>query len=121
MIKLELFRNEDQYETFVAGQTIFKDGDEGHCMYVILEGTVKLQIHGRLVEKLGPGEVFGEMALIDDLPRGATAVADSDVKLVPISEKRFDFMVQQTPKFALQIMRIVADRLRSMNNKLRAP
>jgi CRP/FNR family cyclic AMP-dependent transcriptional regulator len=121
MIKLELFRNEDRYETFAAGETIFKDGDEGHCMYVVYEGTVRLQIHGRLVEKLGPGEIFGEMALIDDLPRSATAIADSDVKLVSIGEKRFDFLVQQTPKFALQIMRIVADRLRNMDNKLRAP
>ena len=121
MIGLELFRNEDRYETFAAGQTIFKDGDEGRCMYVVYEGAVKLMIHGRLVEKLGPGGVFGEMSLIDRSPRSATAVADGDVKLVAITEKRFNFLVQQTPKFALQIMRLMAERLRSMGNKLRAP
>lgn len=121
MISIDLFRHEDQYETFPAGATIFKDGDEGHCMYAVCEGSVNLLIHGKLVEKLAPGAVFGEMALIDDAPRSATAVAETDVKLASINEKRFDFLVQQTPKFALQIMRIMADRLRHMGDKYRAP
>ena len=121
MIGIELFHNEGHYETFAAGQTIFKDGEAGDCMYVVYEGAVKLMIHSRLLEKIGPGGILGEMALIDDSPRSATAVAETAVKLVKVSEKRFDFLVQQTPKFALQIMRIMADRLRHMDDKLRAP
>ncbi len=60
------------------------------------------------------------MALIDHAPRTATAIAMSDCKLVPIPEKRFLFMVQQTPHFALQIMKVMAERLRKMNDWLLA-
>jgi CRP-like cAMP-binding protein len=59
--------------------------------------------------------VFGEMALIDSNPRAATAVASTACKLVPVSQKRFLFMVQQTPHFSLQIMKVIAERLRKMD------
>ncbi|HEU5100134.1 MAG TPA: Crp/Fnr family transcriptional regulator [Roseiflexaceae bacterium] len=60
----------------------------------------------------GPGGIVGEMALIDDRPRSATAVAATDCRLVPIDERRFTFLVQQTPMFALAVMRVMAERLR---------
>jgi CRP-like cAMP-binding protein len=84
-------------------------------MYVILEGEVELRIGGRVVETLGPGEPFGEMALIDHAPRIATATAKSDCRLVAVPEKRFLFLVQQTPYFALHVMRVMAERLRKMD------
>ena len=62
--------------------------------------------------KLTVDTIFGEMALIDNEPRSATAVAITDVELVPISEKQFLFLVTQTPYFALKVMRILAQRLR---------
>ena len=62
--------------------------------------------------------MLGEMALIDHAPRAATATAIGDCRLVPISEKRFMFMIQQTPYFALQIMKVMAERLRRMNEFL---
>ena len=58
------------------------------------------------------------MALIEHAPRTATATAKTDCALVPISEKRFTFMVQQTPHFALQIMKVMAERLRRMDARL---
>jgi CRP-like cAMP-binding protein len=67
---------------------------------------------------MGPGEPFGEMALIDQTPRTATAIAKTPCKLAVIPEKRFLFMVQTTPHFALQIMKVMADRLRKMNKKI---
>jgi CRP-like cAMP-binding protein len=70
------------------------------------------------VEELGSGGVFGEMALIDTGTRSATAIAKTDCRLVPINERRFQFLVQQTPNFALQLMRIIADRLRRMDSRL---
>jgi hypothetical protein len=62
--------------------------------------------------------IFGEMALIDSEPRSATAVAITDVELVPISEKQFLFLVSQTPYFALTVMRVLAQRLRATNKSL---
>ena len=59
--------------------------------------------------------IFGEMALVDGAPRSATAVAMTDVTLVPVSEKQFLFLVSQTPFFALKVMRVLARRLRASN------
>ena len=68
--------------------------------------------------ELSADSIFGEMALIDNEPRSATAVAITDVELVPISEKQFLFLVSQTPYFALKVMRILAQRLRKTNRFL---
>ena len=108
MVTIDLFRNADKFETFAAGQVIFKEGEVGQIMYVVLEGTVQLKVNGQLVETLGPGGALGEMALLDSTPRSATATAETDCKLVPIDERRFSFLIQQTPRFAIQIMRIMA-------------
>jgi CRP-like cAMP-binding protein len=118
MIKLELFKNETHCDEFRRGQTIFSEGERGASMYVVLEGDVTLSVKGKEVEQLGPGGVLGEMALLDAEPRSATAIAAADCKLVPIDQKRFTFLVQQTPHFALQIMRVIADRLRRMDARL---
>ena len=112
---LDMFRNESDGLAYAAGQGIFSKGDEGKSMYVVLEGEVDLRIDGVLVETLGPGEPFGEMALIDHAPRVATA--RTACKVVEIPEKRFLFLVQQTPYFSLQIMRAMAERLRKMNDR----
>lgn len=118
MVSIDLFRNETEFDRFSAGATIFREGDPGQLMYVVLEGEVRLSVKGLEVDLLGPGGVMGEMSLIDTEPRSATATAITDCKLVPITERRFMFMVQQTPKFALQIMRVIADRLRAMDKRL---
>ena len=62
-----------------------------------------------------PGALLGEMALIDDSPRTANAVAKSPAKLAEIDRRRFHFVVQQTPHFATHVMKILANRLRHMN------
>ncbi len=69
----------------------------------------------RHLETLGPDGIFGEMALIDDSPRSATVVALTDVTLAPIKENQFLFLVQNTPFFALSVMRVLASRLRRQN------
>jgi len=118
MVTIDLFRNEDRYESFTKGQTVFREGEPGKLMYVVLEGSVTLTVKGKTVETVGPGGSLGEMAMIDDAVRSATAVAETDSKLVAIDAKRFSFLIQQTPRFALQIMRVIADRLRRMDSKL---
>ena len=98
-----------------AGQAIFNEFDMGAEMYVVIEGEVELRIGSRVIETLGPGEPFGEMALIDQAPRTATAIAKTPCKLAVIPERRFLFMVQTTPHFALEIMKVMADRIRKAN------
>jgi len=98
-----------------AGETIFKEGDEAQQLFVIKSGEVRIQAGNRTLAELSTNHIFGEMALIDDAPRSATAVAKTDVELVPISEKQFLFLVSQTPFFALKVMRVLARRLRATN------
>jgi CRP-like cAMP-binding protein len=116
---LDFFRNDTDFRTFGPGATVFANGDRGDAMFVIVEGQVDLFLRGKLLETFGPGEVIGEMALIDASPRVASAVARTASKLVPVSEKRFLSMVQQTPQFSLEIMRLMAARLRKMNSSRR--
>jgi CRP/FNR family cyclic AMP-dependent transcriptional regulator len=116
-VKLDMF-SETNPRACEAGEAIFHAYDMGSEMYVVLEGQVELTIEGKVLETLGPGEPFGEMALIDQAPRVATAIAKTPCKLAVIQEKRFLFMVAQTPQFALQIMKVMADRLRKMNARL---
>jgi CRP/FNR family cyclic AMP-dependent transcriptional regulator len=119
MATIDLFQAEStELVAFRTGDTVFREGDQGDLMYVVREGRVELRVKGQLVETLGPGGVLGEMALIEHAPRTATATAKTDCTLVPIPEKRFMFMVQQTPHFALQIMKVMAERLRRMDARL---
>jgi len=103
-------------ENFAAGKVIFRAGEPGDVMYVIAEGEVEIRVGNQVVEIAGPGTIVGEMALIDRSPRSATAVAKTDCKLAPIDQRRFEFMVQQTPFFSLTVMKIMADRLRKTNS-----
>ncbi len=109
---IEIFKFEKNVDYYAAGETIFQAGDEGHCMYVVQAGEVDVMTGETLIETIGPGGIFGEMALIDKSPRSATVVARSDARLVPIDEAKFMQHVHRTPFFALQVMRIMTERLR---------
>ena len=100
---------------FKAGTTIFREGEEAHELFVIKSGDVRIQIGNRTVSELSADHIFGEMALIDNQPRSASAIAVTDVELVPVSERQFLFLVGQTPYFALKVMRVLAQRLRATN------
>jgi len=100
---------------FAKGKTIFKEGDLGDEFFVVVRGQVEIRSGDRHFETLGPDGIFGEMALIDDSPRSATAVALTDVTVAPIKENQFLFLVKNTPFFALNVMRVLAYRLRRQN------
>jgi CRP/FNR family cyclic AMP-dependent transcriptional regulator len=112
MVTLDLFHNTTDAKPYRAGEAIFRTGDHGDSMYVVVEGQVRISAHGKELEVLGPGGVFGEIALIDNGPRSADVIAVTDCRVVPIDQNWFKFLVQQTPFFSLQIMRVMADRLR---------
>jgi CRP/FNR family transcriptional regulator, cyclic AMP receptor protein len=109
--KITLFDADDTAFTIAAGQVIFKDGDPADRMFAVVEGKVDIMVKGHLVETVEAGGVFGEMSLIEEKPRNATATVSTDAKLVNIDRKRFLFLVQQNPYFAIQLMQIMAGRL----------
>jgi CRP-like cAMP-binding protein len=115
--KIYIFEHESNTVTFKQGETIFKKGDPATGAYVVQSGEVEIQIHEHHTEIMECGDLFGEMALISREPRSATAIAKTDVKLVPIDEKRFLFMVGETPNFAITVMRAMAQRLRNENEE----
>jgi len=94
---------------------IFEEGDRGDEFFFVVRGQVEIRSGDRSFETVGPDGIFGEMALIDDSPRSATAVALTDVTLAPIKENQFLFLVQNAPFFALSVMRVLARRLRRQN------
>ena len=116
----DIFRSPNLFLPFKAGQTIFKEGEMGDVMYVLMEGEIEVQIHGKVVGTFQPIEVVGEMAVIDPQPRSATVLAKTDCKLAPINQKRFEFLVQQKPQFAIYIMRIPVERIRWMDSMARS-
>jgi len=119
MAKFEMFRNQAT-ETFSARDTIFEKGDPRTVMYVVQESEVEIRLGDKVLEVVGPDGIFGEMAMVDGQPRTATAIARTDCKLVPIDQKRFQFLVQQTPYFAIEVMRILVERLRRADQLIEA-
>jgi|ERR1041385_6341731 CRP/FNR family cyclic AMP-dependent transcriptional regulator len=103
---------------FKAGDVIFREGDPARELFIVQSGEIEIRLGNRVLETLSQYSIFGEMALIDDAPRSATAVAVSDSKLILVSEKQFLFLIGNTPYFALNVMRIMARRLRTANSAL---
>jgi CRP/FNR family cyclic AMP-dependent transcriptional regulator len=117
LISLSLFRNAETRD-FAPGETIFTAGEEGAHMYVVAEGEVEIWVGPVLAETVSQGGIFGEMALIDHHVRSADAIAQTTCKLVPVDQRRFQFLVSETPFFALQVMGIMAERLRHANERI---
>lgn len=115
---LEIVFAEDQFQTFKAGQVIFSENTDGDCMYLVRAGAVALTVKGKPLAELTIGDTLGELAIVDDERRAATAVAVTDCEMIPIDKARFLELVQRTPYFALDVMRVMAQRLRTMNKLL---
>lgn len=95
---------------------IMKEGEGGVFMYVVLEGRVAISIKGKLVDRIGAGGVFGEMALVDQSPRAATATCETDCELLSVNRNDFIGLVKSNPAFAVALLRGLADRLRYMTS-----
>lgn len=112
-------------QRYGKSETIFEEGSTGSEMYLIHSGRVLLSVRRNEAEQtpvvvLNPGDFFGEMALVDDSPRSATASAvEDDTELIVMDRARFLFMVRQQPEFALSLMHTLCQRLRKMDKRLR--
>ena len=90
---------------------IFSEGQPGDFMYAVVAGEVTIERQGRHLATIPAGGVFGEMALIDKQPRSATAIAKTDCRVAAVTDRRFNLMVSQNPQFALQLMRVLVQRV----------
>ena len=117
MIELSLFSDAETRE-FKAGQTVFSAGETGDTMFVVVEGEVEIWVGPVLAEVVRRGGIFGEMALIDHEPRSADAIAESECKLISVNRERFEQLVAANTGFALQVMSVMAERLRKTNERL---
>ncbi len=100
------------------GMPIMTAGETGHCMYVVLEGRVAVSVQDKVVERVGPGGVIGEMALIDQSPRAASAAAETGCTLLPISRNDFLALIKNNPSFAVALLKNLAERLRFMTSHI---
>ena len=112
MTQFTVFNNEPNVLHVPAGQTIFTEGEAGDFMYAVLEGEVDIVHQGRQLSTVAAGGVFGEMALIDQQPRAASALAKTDCRVAAVDDKRLTRVISQNPHFALQLMRLLVERVR---------
>jgi CRP/FNR family transcriptional regulator, cyclic AMP receptor protein len=95
-----------------AGEVLFEQGQTGTQMFVVQTGALELRVNGSVVGTAGPGDVIGEMAIVDRQPRSASAIATADTALFPIDAPQFDKLVQNVPGFAREVIGILVRRLR---------
>ena len=113
----DIVRSSEPVTAFKAGDTIFREGEPGDFMYILVEGQVEVVVRGVAVGIFEPVEVFGEMAVIDPKPRSAAVVAKTNCRLIAINQKRFLFLIQQKPQFAIDLMKILVERIRWMDTQ----
>ena len=109
---LDIIRGTSNQKRFLAGQPIFSQGDNLDAMYVIEDGEVDIVVDNEIVETVGPGDIFGEMAMIEAESIGSGAIAKTDCNLVPIYKGYFALLLRRRLDFALEFIRIVARRPR---------
>ena len=110
----------DEPVYFDRGKSIVQEGQMGLRMYVVIEGRVAVSIFGGgVIERLGPGGAFGELALIEQSPRLASVVADTDCQLLPINRAAFLLLVKTSPEFAGSLLAPLAERLRLLTARLK--
>jgi CRP/FNR family cyclic AMP-dependent transcriptional regulator len=112
---LELFAKTKDAVEFGAGAVIFSERQIGNLMYVVLDGEVEIRVNDELLDLVKPGEVFGEMALVESKKRSASAIARLPCRLAALDEEKFLALVKKEPHFAIDVMRNLAKRLRKMN------
>ncbi len=112
---IKILLNSSHIQSFPAGEIIFQQGTEGKVMYGIIEGEVEMLVNDKIVETIQQGDVFGQGALLhSDHLRTSTARAKADCKIAVLDQEHFLFAVQETPLFALEVMRSYSDRFRRL-------
>jgi CRP/FNR family cyclic AMP-dependent transcriptional regulator len=126
-LAMEFFKSAGKPESFAPGATIFKEDDKGgglfgksDKMYVLILGEIEMIAQDKVIGTVRAGETFGEMAVIAQAPRTATARAKTASTVIGLDDKQFQVALQQKPEFALMLMSIMNNRLRSTISRLSA-
>jgi len=126
-LAMEFFKSAGKPESFAPGATIFKEDDKGgglfgksDKMYVLILGEIEMIAQDKVIGTVRAGETFGEMAVIAQAPRTATARAKTACTVIGLDDKQFQVALQQKPEFALMLMSIMNSRLRSTISRLSA-
>ncbi len=101
-----------------AGQVLARQGSVGNEAYVVVDGSITVRRNGRKVATLGPGDVAGEMALLDDEPRSADLVAAQDSVVLYIARREFGGLLEANTKLMGKVLRTLAQRLREADRSL---
>jgi CRP/FNR family cyclic AMP-dependent transcriptional regulator len=115
MAEINIFKHARDTVALQPGEVLFREGDPGDVMFAVIEGRIELTRGGTVVEGVGPGGIIGELALIDSAPRSASATARASARVASVDHKYFTYLVQEHPTFALQVMTVMAARLRKAN------
>ncbi|CAN1212771.1 Cyclic nucleotide-binding domain-containing protein [Tumidithrix helvetica PCC 7403] len=116
---ISIFQKTPDPKFYKAGETIFEVGQVAVAMFGIIEGEVDILVHDKIVETLSKGDIFGQGALVhDDSIRSSTAIAKTDCQLAYLQRLQFLFAVQETPEFAIEVMRSYSNRLRHIRETL---
>ena len=116
MSGINIFKHASDKLSLGAGEVVFKEGDPGDVMYAVIEGSVDIVLGDTVLETVESGGLVGELALVDSGPRSASAIVRAPAELARVDEREFVFLVQEHPTFALQVMRILAERIRRAND-----
>lgn len=109
---IELFFQHLETDNISAGEVIFKEGEKGDRMFALIKGEVELFINNKVVETIHEHDVFGEGALVQlNHTRFTTAITKTDCQIAQLNREKFLFLLQETPLFALEIVRSLSHRL----------
>ncbi len=117
---IKIFQTQPE-QIFAPGEVIFRDGEKGTEMYGIIKGEVEMYVNDKLVEIIEEGDIFGQGALVhENYLRASTTVAKTECKLAVLDRERFLFVVQETPIFALGVMKSYSSRHRRLKSVMEA-
>lgn len=108
---LEVFKDSEDVEEFPAGSVIINEGESGNRMYIVVKGKVNISLKNRNIGSVLPGEIVGEMALLNSDVRSATATAQTECHLALIDQSSFKLLLKHVPDFALHVVTVLATRL----------
>ena len=108
---LEVFKDSEDLVEVAANEVIITEGETGNRMYIVVKGEVGISLKNKKLGSVSPGEIVGEMALINSNARSATATAKTDCQLALIDQTSFKLMLEHVPDFTLHVLRVITTRL----------
>jgi CRP-like cAMP-binding protein len=117
-IDIKSLARQGSVKKYENGHTLFFEGDEGSDMYMILQGKVEVLSNENVVATLETGDIFGEMSLVDNLPRSATIRVSEPLSALVLTRENFNSIVSSEPTIAFRVMQNLSKRIRLMNQEI---